>query len=108
VLERIEGRMDDFVVTPEGGRIMRFDYLFKDTPSVREAQVVQHRSGAITLRLARRPDYDTGTEAFLRGEVARWISPTLAVEFEYVDAIPRERNGKFRAVLSHLGRGGRA
>jgi hypothetical protein len=37
--------------------------------------------------------------------VARWISPTLGVEFEYVDEIPRERNGKFRAVLSHLGNG---
>lgn len=108
VLEGIEGRMDDFVVTPEGGRIMRFDYLFKDTPSVREAQVVQHRPESITLRLVRRPDFDTRTEAFLRGEVARWISPTLGVEFEYVDAIPRQPNGKFRAVLSHLGRGGRA
>jgi phenylacetate-CoA ligase len=107
VLDRIEGRMDDFVVTPEGGRIMRFDYLFKETPSVRESQVVQHRPGAITLRLVRRPDYDTRTEAHLRHEVARWISPTLGVDFEYVDEIPRERNGKFRAVLSHLG-GGRA
>ncbi len=103
VLERIEGRMDDYVVTPEGGRIMRFDYLFKETHAVRESQVVQHRPGAITLRLVRRPGFGVKDEAHLRHEVARWISPTLEVEFEYVDEIPRERNGKFRAVLSRLG-----
>jgi phenylacetate-CoA ligase len=108
VIDRIEGRMDDYVVTPEGGRIMRFDYLFKDTPMVRESQVVQDRPGAITLRLVRRPGYGTGEEAYLRGEVARWISPLLDVEFEYVDEIPREASGKFRAVLSRLGPGGRA
>jgi len=108
VLERIEGRMDDYVVTPEGGRIMRFDYLFKATTSVRESQVVQHRPGAITLRLVRRPDYAARDEAAIAREVARWISPTLQVEFEYVDEIPRERNGKFRAVLSHLNGNGRA
>lgn len=108
VIDRIEGRMDDYVVTPEGGRIMRFDYLFKETPAVRESQVVQDRPGAITLRLVRRPDYDVHTEEHLRGEVARWISPTLAVEFEYLDEIPREGSGKFRAVLSRMGRGGAA
>jgi phenylacetate-CoA ligase len=102
ILVAIEGRRDDFVITPEGGRIMRFDYLFKDTHHIREAQIVQREPGAITLRIVRRDGYSTRDERLLREEIRRWISPTIAVTFDYIEAIPREANGKFRAVVSEL------
>ena len=101
-LESIEGRVEDYVLTPEGRRIMRFDYVFKDAASVKEAQVVQDRAGAITLRIVPREGFGPEDESFLRGEVARWISESLEVEMEVVDAIEREPNGKFRAVRSRL------
>ncbi len=106
-IERVEGRMDDYVVTPEGMRVMRFDYLFKDTHEVRECQVVQERLGELVLRVVRRPGYASSDEAVIVGEVRRWISPTIEVRFDYVDEIPREAAGKFRAVKSYL-REGRA
>jgi phenylacetate-CoA ligase len=102
ILTSIEGRRDDYVVTPEGGRIMRFDYLFKDTHNIREVQVVQRELGAIALRIVRRGAYSTRDETLLRDEVRRWISPTLGVSFEYPDEIPRQANGKFQAVVSEL------
>mgnify|MGYP003575096473 CR=1 FL=1 len=105
VLVAIDGRRDDYVITPEGGRIMRFDYLFKDTHQVREAQVVQREPGAIVLRIVRRDGYSTRDELILREEVRQWISPTIRVSFEYTDEIPRPANGKFRAVVSELSRG---
>jgi phenylacetate-CoA ligase len=104
-LSRIEGRMDDYVVTPEGARIMRFDYIFKDALNVKEAQVVQRRLGEVSLLLVRRPGYSQKDEMDLRREFGRWVSPALAVNFEYVAEIERERNGKFRAVVSHLKNG---
>jgi phenylacetate-CoA ligase len=102
VLTAIEGRQDDYVVTPEGGRIMRFDYLFKDTLNIREAQIVQREPGTIVIRIVRRAGYSTRNETTLREEVRRWISPTLGVSFEYADEIPRQANGKFRAVVSDV------
>ena len=100
VLAGILGRIDDYVVTPEGTRIMRFDYIFKHTPNVRECQVVQDSVGEIRLRVVRRDDYSNADEHMLREEIRRWISPSLAVQFEYVSEIQREANGKFRAVKS--------
>jgi len=41
----------------------------------------------------------------LRREFERWVSPALVVHFEYVEEIERERNGKCRAVGSHLKNG---
>jgi phenylacetate-CoA ligase len=102
VLLRIEGRVDDYVITPEGLRIMRFDYVFKEALNVKEVQIVQQQLGEITVRLVRRASYSTKDENEIVREVQRWISPGLAVRFEYVQEIERESNGKFRAVLSRL------
>lgn len=102
VLLRVDGRKDDYVITPEGTRIMRFDYVFKDVMNVREVQVVQEQLGEITIRAVRRAGYDSNDEIGIAREIQRWISPTLKVRFDYVPEIERERNGKFRAVLSRL------
>ncbi len=98
----IMGRMDDYVITPEGARIMRFDYVFKHTENIRECQVVQDQVGEIRLRIVRRPNYGTADERLLEAEIRKWISLTLRVRFEYVTEIERESNGKFRAVKSLL------
>jgi len=100
VLVGIEGRSEDYVVTPEGGHIMRFDYIFKDTVNVKEAQVLQERLGEIKLRIVKRLEYRFEDERFIVDEIKRWISPRLDISFEYVDEIERENGGKFKAVKS--------
>ena len=102
VLLRVEGRCDDYVVTPEGARIARLDYLFKDALNVKEAQIIQEQLGELTIRVVRRDAYGAKDELEIRRDIASWLSPSLAVRFEYVPEIPRERNGKFRVVLSRL------
>ena len=102
VLAAIEGRADDAILTPEGLRISSFDYVFDDTPRVRECQIVQETPDAITVRVVRRPAYRQADEDFIRAEIARWISPSLHAHFEYPAQIEREANGKFRAVRSLL------
>jgi len=102
MLLRIEGRRDDYIVTPEGARIARLDYLFKDALNVKEAQIIQEQLGEITIRLVRRSAYGTKDELEIKRDTATWLSPSLAIRFEYVQEIPREPNGKFRAVLSRL------
>lgn len=100
VLVKIEGRIDDYVITPEGRRIMRFDYIFKDTENVKESQIVQEKLGEIKIRLVRRSTYSARDERYITQEIHRWISPRLKIVFEYVDEIERESSGKFRAVKS--------
>lgn len=104
VLMRLEGRTDDYVITPEGAHIMRFDYLFKDSLNIREAQIIQDKLGEIRVLVVRRSAYATKDEMEIRRNIKSWVSPSLNVTFDYVNDIPRERNGKFRAVLSRLSR----
>ena len=102
VIFDIEGRSEDYVITPEGTRVMRFDYLFKDTHSIKECQVVQRKLGEVTLRIVKRDNYTMAVEASIIERAHSIISPTIQVNFEYVNEIQRTKAGKFRAVVSEL------
>jgi phenylacetate-CoA ligase len=98
----INGRNEDFIITPEGNKILRFDYLFKDTINIVEAQIVQRKLGEIIIRIVKGPRYSETEEKLLIKEVYSKISQKLTVAFEYVSEIEREHTGKFRAVKSYL------
>lgn len=102
VIIDIEGRNEDYIITPEGTRIMRFDYLFKDTQSIKECQVAQRQLGEMIIRIVQRPNYSNITEKSILDHVHSMISPTIKVRFEYVDEIPRTKAGKFKAVTSEM------
>jgi len=103
VIKWIEGRVEDFVVTPENRKICRFDYIFKDTSGIKEAQIVQKERGSIVIRIIPRGNYSTATEEILEEEIRARISSSLVVNFEYVENIPRSESGKFQAVISEIG-----
>jgi phenylacetate-CoA ligase len=107
VLTRVEGRSEDYIITPEGGKILRFDYIFKGLVNIQEAQVVQYNLGSITINIVKRDSYSTKDEELLVQHVRSKISPMLNVKFNYVDEIERETTGKFRAVRSYLKKQGR-
>ncbi len=41
IIEELDGRIEDYVVTPDGRRIGRMDHVFKDALLVKEAQILQ-------------------------------------------------------------------
>lgn len=98
----IDGRNEDYILTPEGTHIMRLDYIFKDTTTIRESQVVQREPGSMVVRIVKRDDYKPTEEDVIRKAVKEMISPAIKVEFEYVDQIERTKAGKFKAVVSML------
>lgn len=98
----IEGRNEDYVLTPEGTRIMRFDYIFKESAHIKECQVSQRELGEVILTIVKRDNYSQKDEDALRQAIEEFISPTLRVRFEYTDQIPRTAAGKFKAVVSYL------
>ena len=101
-ISKIEGRYEDFIITPEGNKLLRFDYIFKNSSDIKETQVVQRRLGEIIIRIVKRPTYSKKSEILLQKEISDKVSPLLKVKFEYINEIEREATGKFRAVKSFL------
>jgi phenylacetate-CoA ligase len=100
-ISTIDGRLDDVLYTSDGRRIGRLDPVFKSDLPIREAQVIQETLD--TLRVNYVPTSAFTVEAGktmtkrLRarmGDVKVILTP--------VDAVPRDANGKFRAVVNKL------
>jgi len=100
----VDGRIEDYVVTPDGRWIGRLDHVFKGELDVAEAQILQETPAAIEVRIVPRPTWDARAERALMKELRSRLGDAIAIELVRVDEIPREPNGKFRAVKSAVGR----
>ena len=67
----------------------------------RRLQIVQDEPGRMRIRLVRGPEYRRHHEAELLEECHRRMGDRMDIELEYTSAIPRNRAGKFRAVINN-------
>jgi phenylacetate-CoA ligase len=104
VFLEVDGRLEDYVLTPDGRWIGRLDHVFKDQVDVAEAQILQETPEAIEVLLVPRSGWNKATERRLMREFRARLGDVIQVRIETVSAIPREPNGKFRAVKSRVGR----
>ncbi|MDT4899011.1 MAG: hypothetical protein QOH25_4088 [Acidobacteriota bacterium] len=102
IVEKILGRVDDIIVTPDGRHVGRLDHVFKDLLNVVEAQIVQERIDAVRVRLVKRPEFGAEDMKTLERELRLRLGTKMKLEYEFVESIPREANGKFRAVISKV------
>jgi phenylacetate-CoA ligase len=102
VIESIEGRIDDFIQLPDGQKIMRFDYLFKDTKTIKEAQVCQKKIGEVIIKLVTDKMHTKQVDEKIIYDFSLWICPKTIVIIEHVNDIKKSKTGKFKAVKSYL------
>ncbi|MDV2079741.1 phenylacetate--CoA ligase family protein [Marinobacter xestospongiae] len=101
-LARINGRIDDYVETPDGRRIGRLDHIFKGLNGIAEAQIVQDAKDHCTIKVVVQPDLDPAELRTLEDNLSKRTAGMLAITIQQVDRIPRGANGKFRAVIREL------
>jgi phenylacetate-CoA ligase len=106
VLSQVLGREEDVVVLPDGREMVRFDFLFKELRGVAEGQVVQEALDRLVINIVPTPSYTPADSEAIRLRVsARFgLGPEVNVIIRELDSIPREPNGKFRAVISRVRR----
>ncbi len=102
LLERIDGRIEDYVVTPDGRRVGRMDHIFKDALEVKEAQIYQPSVDRLVVRLVPRAGFGSAARERLEREFRVRLGDQIVIDYETTDAIPRLPNGKFRAVVSDV------
>jgi phenylacetate-CoA ligase len=106
IIDRIDGRREDYVVLPTGALVGRLDHIFKDQVHVREAQIYQPDLTRVVLRLVKAKAFTSRDEQNLIGAARDWLGRSLRIEVEHLDAIPRTSAGKLRFVVSDVTAGG--
>lgn len=107
LLERIEGREADYVLTPAGTLISgislteNFALLI---PGTAQVQIVQESLHGLRIRLVMDDGLDSEGRRKIGELVASTFGPEVHFEIELVDAIPQEASGKYRFCISQVAR----
>jgi phenylacetate-CoA ligase len=105
VVKAIDGRIEDYILTPEGNRIGRMDHIFKDMINIRECQIYQDKIESVVFRVVKGNNYSERDEKQLLDEARKRLGNSINIELSYVDSIEKTARGKLRFVISKLDTG---
>jgi phenylacetate-CoA ligase len=102
MIKRIEGRVADFLVTPEGklvSGISLTDHFAGYIPGIDQIQIIQELTDLLIFRIVRERTYGPESENAIQRLVGEYFGPAMRYQLEFLDAIPREARGKFRFTI---------
>jgi phenylacetate-CoA ligase len=105
VIQRLEGRMDDFLVSTEG-KLVRF--MSREIVRVRhlkECQFIQEAKDWVRFRYVADTGFNRKDELTVRSIVVDLLGPTMKLTMEKVNDLYRTHSGKAPFIVSRLGPG---
>ena len=101
LIESIQGRVEDKVVGKDGREIVRFHGLYINVPFLVAAQIIQLDYEDFLFKVVVEEGFSEKEEVLITKRLESQLGPVRAT-FERLDQIPKNKNGKFQAVISHL------
>ena len=99
----VVGRTDDYLVAPDGARLMGIDHIPRGIHNVERMQVIQERRDAVRV-LVVPADLSAGTDrAAILANAARKLPPTMSVSVEVASELERSPSGKIPFVVRRAG-----
>jgi len=105
LLEKVEGRIADYVVTPRGELISGIsltENFAVMVPGLAQLQIVQEEVDRFVFRIVKAPDFGQQSLETIRALVAERFGPGVRHECDFVDRIPQEPSGKYRFCISKV------
>ncbi|WP_347175231.1 phenylacetate--CoA ligase family protein [Polaribacter uvawellassae] len=99
--DEISGRVEDTVTTKDGKKIVRFHSLFIDIDGLLAAQVIQEKIDCFRINLITTSSFNKKDETEIEKKIKNQLG-NIQLIFEYLDQIPKNKNGKFQAVISKI------
>ena len=105
ILEKIEGRIDDFIYSPENGKINlgNISNTLKGVKGIIRFQVVQDEMNVIKIYVIKDNAVftDKNKKIFLDNWIDR-VGVKMTINLVFTDKIPNEKSGKFRIVKNNI------
>lgn len=101
VVAEIEGRIEDIIIAKNGSKMVRFHGVFIDIPNVVVGQIIQLSLNKIQINLVVTTEFDVKNENIMSARLKSQLGD-VQVSFDYLEEIPKNNNGKFQAVISHV------
>lgn len=102
VIEKIIGRIDDYIITPDGKNVGRLDPVFKSTENIVEAQIIQEEKEKINLLIVPASNFSQKDADKIIRNLRSRIGKEMIVSLHKVANIKRNVNGKFKSVICKI------
>jgi len=103
LVEKIIGRIEDFIITPDGNHVGRLDAAFKYSKGIKLSQIIQKTKESITVKIVKDTSYTKESEDRLLKELRARLGKLLKIDIDYVSNIPLTKSGKLKFVESKVG-----
>ena len=97
-LTNIVGRIDDYVLTPDGRKIGRLSHIIKDAKGVLESQLVQTDVKNLLIKIVPGDDFDESSMDTVIENAKNYLGQ-MNVKWEKVLHLERTKNGKIKYVI---------
>jgi phenylacetate-CoA ligase len=104
LIERIEGRANDAIVTPDG-RIMNslaLIYAVREVEGIERFRIFQEELDRFRIEIVRNRAFKHQDEQQIRSSWTKLMRTPVRITFDYLTSLPVERSGKFRHVVSAI------
>ncbi len=98
VVEQLIGRSEDYLLTPDGRQVFMVGYIIDDLDNILESQIRQDSPGEVRILLVP-VQGGVVNEQEVIARARELLGEQMRIKVEWVDAIPKTNNGKFRVVV---------
>ena len=105
VIEKIEGRVADFLITPEGKLISGIsltDHFGVKIPGIAQIQIIQEQIDMLTLNIVKSNDFDDASLTKMDDLVRTFFGENMKFRCEFVGKILQEPSGKYRFTICKI------
>ena len=104
LLKEIQGRSTDFVVAADGTVMhgLALVYILRDLPGMQSFKVVQESLSLTRVLIVVSDAFTQDSSQLIVNGFKKRLGDSVQVVVDRVDAIPAEKSGKFRYIVSHV------
>jgi len=102
LIEFIEGRIDDIILTKDGRMVGRLDEAFHYSFGIKLSQIIQDKAGHILVKIVKDYNFSDEDIKILDIELRKRLGSDMDIDYEFVEDIPRTRMGKYKFVISKI------
>jgi phenylacetate-CoA ligase len=98
----IDGRMEDFITTPDGRKLTGMNQVLKYATNVMEIQLYQKNINEVEFNIVPDIKFNENDKLALTREFKKRTGDNIRIKFNIVNEIEKSAKGKFKAVISEL------
>lgn len=102
ILQRLEGRMADFLKLPDGGQVAGISLIERTltkVPGIEQMQLVQEDLTGLNINRVKGSDHKPETDRALISELQEVFGDSVSITIHDVSEIPQESSGKYRFAI---------